>query len=170
MSDAQHPSPVSASEFGTFVDGLDYPLFVVTTQHAGERSGCLVGFATQVSIDPPQMLVCISDKNHTHRLAQVAELVAVHVLSPAQEPLAALFGEETGDETNKFSRCRWHDGPAGVPVLDEVARSMVGRVVQRLPFRDHLGLLLEPLATAVGPDPVAYSLRDADDLEPGHSA
>lgn len=170
MSAAQHPPEVSSAEFADFVADLDYPLFVVTTQHAGERSGCLIGFATQVSIDPPRMLVCISDKNHTYPLAQQAEAVAVHVLSPEQHELAELFGEETGDRTDKFAHCTWHVGPGGIPVLDDAARHMVGRVLERMPFGDHLGLLLDPVETRVGDAPVAFTLRDAADIEPGHDA
>jgi flavin reductase (DIM6/NTAB) family NADH-FMN oxidoreductase RutF len=161
---------VDADEFSAFVAGLDYPLFVVTTAHEGERSGCLVGFTTQVSIDPPRMLVCISDKNHTHALARHAELFAVHVLPPGRQPLAELFGEQTGDETDKFADCAWHPGVGGVPVLEDSARHMVGRVLQRIPFADHLGILLEPVETSVSPKPVAYSLEDAADMEPGHGA
>ena len=168
--DAQQSQNVGVDEFSRFVDGLDYPLFVVTTAHGGERSGCLVGFTTQVSIDPPQMLVCISAKNHTHRLARDADLVAVHLLSPDQQELAVLFGEETGDETDKFAQCSWHAGPGDVPVLDAAPRHMIGRVLQRVPFADHLGLLLEPVEVSVGRGPVAYSLEDAADMEPGHPA
>jgi flavin reductase (DIM6/NTAB) family NADH-FMN oxidoreductase RutF len=57
-----------------------------------------------------------------------------------------------------------------VPLLDSCARHLVGRVVERIPFGDHLGLLLEPVETAVTAAPVAYSLQDAADMEPGHSA
>jgi flavin reductase (DIM6/NTAB) family NADH-FMN oxidoreductase RutF len=168
--EAKQGQRVGAEEFSRFVDGLDYPLFVVTTAHGGERSGCLVGFTTQVSIDPPQMLVCISEKNHTHRLARDADLVVVHLLSPDQQELAVLFGEKTGDETDKFAHCSWHAGPGAVPVLDEAPRHLVGRVLQRMPFADHLGLLLEPVEVSVGQGPVAYSLEDAADMEPGHPA
>ncbi len=163
-------SGVGTEEFSEFVDGLDYPLYVVTTAHEGERSGCLVGFTSQVSIDPPRMLVCISDKNHTHSVAREAEMLAVHLLSPDQQSLAELFGEETGDETDKFAQLSWRPGPGGVPVIDDCARHLVGRVLERIPFGDHLGLLLEPVETTVSSRPVAYSLRDAADMEPGHSA
>lgn len=163
-------SVVEADEFSRFVDGLDYPLYVVTTAHEGQHSGCLVGFTTQVSIDPPQMLVCISEKNHTHTLAQDAGLVAVHVLSPDQQDLAELFGEETGDATDKFRQCSWRPGPGGLPLLEDAARHMVGRVLQRIPFADHLGLLLEPVEVSVSARPVAYTLRSAGDMEPGHPA
>jgi flavin reductase (DIM6/NTAB) family NADH-FMN oxidoreductase RutF len=166
----QDRSAAGAEELSVFVDGLDYPLFVVTTTHAGERSGCLVGFTTQVSIDPPQMLVCISDKNHTHRLAEKAEVLAVHVLSPGQQALAELFGEETGDDTDKFAHCSWRPGPGDVPVLEDCPRHLVGQVLKRIPFADHLGLLLAPVEISVGPGPVAYTLQDAAAMEPGHSA
>jgi flavin reductase (DIM6/NTAB) family NADH-FMN oxidoreductase RutF len=166
----QPRTSVGVDEFSEFVDGLDYPLYVVTTVHEGERSGCLVGFTTQVSIDPPRMLVCISEKNHTHGLAKEAELVGVHVLSPDQQQLAELFGEETGDETDKFAQCSWHAGPGDVPLLDDAPRHMVGRVLERIPLGDHLGLLLDPVETSVTQRPVAYSLQDAADMEPGHSA
>lgn len=161
---------VGMDEFNAFVEGLDFPLFVVTTAYAGERSGCLIGFATQVSIDPPQMLVCISENNHTHRPAQHAGHVVVHLLSPGQHELASLFGEETGDETDKFARCSWHPGPDGVPVLDDAARHVVGRVLRRIPFADHLGLVLEPVEVGISGGPVPYRLSDAEDLEPGHGA
>jgi len=161
---------VGAEEFGRFVEGLDYPLYVVTAAHAGQRAGCLVGFTTQVSIDPPQMLVCISDKNHTHALAQRAGLVGVHLLSPGQQDLAELFGEETGDDTDKFGRCRWHPGADGLPILEDAPRFLVGRVLERIGFADHLGLLLEPAEVSVSSRPVAYTLGQASDMEPGHPA
>lgn len=167
---AQEVSPVGEEEFAAFVDGLDYPLYVVTTASTEERSGCLVGFATQVSIDPPRMLVCISDKNHTHRVVGGSTTVAVHVLSPDQRDLAALFGEVTGDERDKFAGCRWRSGPGGTPVLDGCPRHFVGRILDRFPLGDHTGLLLDPIEVSVTDDPVAFTLRDAVDLEPGHSA
>lgn len=161
---------VGSEEFSAFVEGLDYPLYVVTTVHEGERSGCLVGFTTQVSIAPPQMLVCISDKNHTYRLARKAGMFAVHLLSPDQQEIAELFGEETGDETDKFEHCSWHPGPGEVPIIDGAPRHMVGRVLDRLSFGDHLGLLLEPVEVSVEPGPLAYTLEDAADMDPGHPA
>lgn len=166
----QPRAAVDTDEFNAFVDGLDYPLYVVTTVAGDERSGCLVGFTTQVSIDPPQMLVCISKANHTHAVALDAEVLAVHLLSPDQQELATLFGEETGDEVDKLARCSWHAGPGGVPVVEGTARHLVGRVLRKLPFADHTGFLLEPVEVAVTAAPVAYTLEDAEDMEPGHPA
>ena len=43
--------------FEKLVSLLDYPMFVVTTRAGDESAGCLVGFASQVSIRPPRFLV-----------------------------------------------------------------------------------------------------------------
>src|SRR5687768_3377562 len=100
------------------VADLDYPMFIVTATNGRERSGCLVGFATQCSINPPRFLVCLSDKNRTYRVAREAQLLVVHLVPAEADQLAELFGSQTGDEIDKFERCDWHDGPGGTPVLD----------------------------------------------------
>ena len=47
-----------AEDLATFFDRVDYPLYVVTVRSPdGEMSGCLAGFVTQCSIDPPNFLV-----------------------------------------------------------------------------------------------------------------
>ena len=156
--------------FAPFLEGLDYPVYVVTTTDGTERSGCLVGFGTQVSIDPPRMLVCLSVRNHTFRVAQGAELLAVHILGPDQRSLSELFGEETGDEIDKFSRCSWHPGPGGVPLLAGVLRLFVGRVLARVPLGDHTGFLLDPVLVEAPSPRAGLTLEDVKDLEAGHDA
>jgi flavin reductase (DIM6/NTAB) family NADH-FMN oxidoreductase RutF len=150
---------------------LDYPMFVVTTATGGERSGCLVGFATQVSIHPPRFLVALSDKNHTTRVAQRATALAVHLLGRDQEELARLFGEETGDAVDKFARCAWRDGPDGTPVLDDAVACFGGPVRDRVALGDHVGFLVEPTWSEVrrAADPL-LGFREARRLHPGHEA
>ena len=162
--------PLSPAEFDAFVAGLDYPMFVVTAAAGGERAGCLIGFATQTSIDPPRMLVCLSEANHTLRIASRADLLAVHLLDRADHPLAELFGGETGDEIDKFSRVAWRPGPSGVPLLDDAARVLVGRVIERVPLGDHIGHLLEPVAVADPDQGPVFTMAQAEDIEAGHPA
>ena len=120
---------LSTAEFGRFVGALDYPMFVVTATDGAEHSGCLVGFTTQTSIDPPRFLVCLSEKNHTFRVAQGAQVLAVHWLGGDQHRVAEVFGGETGDQSDKFAHVRWRPGPAGVPVLEDCPAYVVGRVL-----------------------------------------
>jgi flavin reductase (DIM6/NTAB) family NADH-FMN oxidoreductase RutF len=161
---------VDTDRFDAFVDGLDYPMFVVTTAHAGERAGCLVGFTTQASIDPPRMLVCLSVANHTYQVARQAELLAVHVLDKDDHDLAELFGGRTGDEVDKFAKCRWTPGPDGVPLLEDCPRLLVGRIADRQPLGDHVGFLLDPLRVESYDGGPALDYEQVEDVDPGHPA
>ena len=157
--------------FGDVVGLLNYPMYVVTTAAGGELSGCLVGFATQASIDPPRFLVGISEKNHTYRVARSAERLVVHVLTTDRLDLAELFGERTGDKVDKFSRCEWRPGPGGVPVLDGAAAWFGGPIIDIHPLGDHVGFLIEPDSGEVrDPDARPVMFRDVDDLPAGHPA
>lgn len=152
---------------------LDYPMFAVTTvaDDDGERSGCLVGFATQCSIHPPRWAVWLSVVNHTYRVAQRASHLAVHALSSERNrKLAELFGGESGDEVDKFARCSWSEGPGGVPLLDGVAGWFAGSIAGTFPpTGDHAGFLVEPIAAwvddGVRPDLGYQSVKH---VEPGH--
>lgn len=157
------------ADFEELAGHLDYPMYVVTAAADGERAGCLVGFASQCSIDPPRFMVFVSDKNHTHRVALSSPVLAVHVLPETAEDLARLFGEETGDAIDKFERCEWEPGPHGVPLLDRCADRFTGLVLERRPVGDHTAFLLEPLDVEAGGGPF-FPFRRARDLEPGHEA
>jgi len=99
----------AAQQLDRFVAPLDQPMYVLTVAgtDGGHPSGCLVGFATQCSIAPPRLLACLSKENHTYRAAASASVAAVHRLAASDHDLAALFGEQTGDEIDKFARCAW---------------------------------------------------------------
>jgi flavin reductase (DIM6/NTAB) family NADH-FMN oxidoreductase RutF len=156
--------------FHTLVSDLDYPMFVVTAADHDQRAGCLVGFATQASIDPPRLLVLLSKANRTFGVAQATDILVVHFLHRDNHHLAALFGEETGDDVDKFARCPWHEGPGHTPILGGTRGWVVGTVVARLDAGDHVAHLLEvdeAVTDLPGPPLTFQSVRG---LDPGHPA
>lgn len=153
-----------------FFSRLDPPLLVATTTDGVERSGCLVGFATQSSIHPPRFLVCISVLNHTSKILASANVMAVHVLGREQGAMASLFGEETGDRSDKFAAVAWHLGRSGAPVLDECAAWIEGAVLERLALGDHTGFLLEVVAAGSGGAAGVLRQSSVPGLEAGHPA
>lgn len=167
-NDAVHGS---SEGFAEIASRLDYPMVIVTTRVGEERSGCLVGFTTQVAIDPPRYLVAISDKNRTFRIAGEADHLAVHILSPANRALSELFGEHTGDDVDKFAQCAWSDGPHGLPILDEAEAWFTGRIVGTPELGDHTGFLLDPDRGELRGDMSSLlTFQDVSDMEAGHGA
>jgi flavin reductase (DIM6/NTAB) family NADH-FMN oxidoreductase RutF len=149
---------------------LDYPMLIVTTSVGDERAGCLVGFATQCSIDPERFLVCISQSNRTFEVACASEALIVHFPTEQMHELVALFGSQTGDELDKFERCPWRPGPRGLPVLDDCPRWFAGEVCGRLALGDHHGFLLQPFDARRECGGSGYPFQRAKRLAPGHEA
>lgn len=160
----------SARAFDEVVGGLDYPMFIATTRAGGELAGCLLGFATQCSIDPPRFLVCLSEKNRTCRVAQAAEAIAVHFVPSSAGTLAELFGGETGDEVDKFSHCEWREGRGGLPILAECDNWFVGAIRERHELGDHVGFLLDPIEVHRGAPLDEFTFHRARRIDSGHEA
>ncbi|MER7761688.1 flavin reductase family protein [Streptomyces sp. NPDC097619] len=152
-------------------------MYVVTVAADGERAGCLVGFASQSSIDPPRFTVWLSVVNHTYRVARTARHLTVHLLHPGDRDLAEHFGGRTGDDVDKFAGVDWRPGPEGGPVLERASTWFTGRIEALLDGRpgdgDHVGFVLAPVAVSPaapgGPRP-PLRYRDVRDLRAGHPA
>lgn len=158
------------STFEALVGDLEYPMFIVTARAGDEPLGCLIGFATQLSIDPPRFLIGLSHKNRTYRRGRDSKAFGVHAVPAHAEALAELFGGETADEIDKFSRCAWHAGPEGVPILDDCENWFVGRALWRRDAGDHDAFLLEPVAAHHGSGEAEFTFHRAKRIEPGHEA
>ncbi len=125
------------------MSGVDPPSYVVTAADGGDRAGCLVGFATQCSIDPPRFGVWLSKLNRTYRVAQTSRTLVVHLLRDGDGDLAERFGGETGDEVDKFAGIDWSPGPDGCPVIERLDW-FAGSIVDRLDTGDHVAFVLAP--------------------------
>ena len=151
---------------------LDHPMLIVTTAADGEQSGCLVGFHSQCSIDPPRWAVWISKVNHTFGIAQRATTLALHFPSAGDRDLAELFGEETGDAVDKFERCAWTAGRDGVPLLDRLPNRIIGRVRDHVDDGgDHQLFVVDLDDLQHGPEPLrALGFQAVRGFDPGHPA
>ncbi len=150
---------------------VEQSLFVVTaSEPGGDPTGCLVGFTTQCSIDPPRFIVCISKVNHTYDAAHRAEGIGLHLLGEDQIDLASLFGEQTGDRIDKFERCRWRRGLTGAPILEDCAAWMEGSVLARYDVGDHEAAVLCPVDGGGGAHERPLTYQRLPSLDPGHPA
>ena len=130
-----------------------------------------MGFATQCSFQPPRFLVCLSTANRTFELADGASVIAVHLLTNKNVQIASLFGEQTGDQVDKFLAVSWHLGPAGAPILNDCDAFFEGRIVAKVPFGDHVGFVLDPVEdidALLEVEGTQLRLRDVEGYEAGH--
>ncbi len=99
--------------FESITDRSRHPMVIATVSSIdGEAAGCLVGFHTRCSVEPARYLVCLSTRNRTFEVASEVDTMVVHHVDAGDVDLARWFGEETGDEVDKFAGVAWSRGPA----------------------------------------------------------
>lgn len=147
------------------------PAMVIVTAAAGpERAGCLVGFHAQCSIHPRRYAVWLSKANHTYRVALLGEHLGVHFLTEDDRDLAELFGGETGDEVDKFTRSPAEVTAEGVPVLTRCPHRMVVRRRSMLDDGgDHVCFVTEPVAVTTAGRFRPLRMAQVRHLAPGHT-
>jgi flavin reductase (DIM6/NTAB) family NADH-FMN oxidoreductase RutF len=158
----------AVKEFQALVADVDYPMFIVTSASGGERAGCLVGFVTQASIEPPRLAVLISKANHTSRVAAGSEELVVHFLGTGNGDLASLFGERTGDEMDKFAHCDWQATAAGTPVLEGTRGWAAGPILLRVDAGDHVIYLVDVVRACCQHRGRQLGFQAVKGLRPGH--
>ena len=100
---------------GGFLTGVTV---VATLQEDGTPRGFTANSFTSVSLDPPLVLVCIAKTAASCPVFSTAAGFSVNVLAEHQTPLSGLFASKAPD---KFANAAWARGPAGNPILDDVA-------------------------------------------------
>jgi flavin reductase (DIM6/NTAB) family NADH-FMN oxidoreductase RutF len=156
--------------FDEFIGLVDHPMLVVTTTARQRHAGCLVGFHSQCSIEPPLYAVWLSKANRTFRIAVHAEVFALHFLEESDHDLAELFGTHTGDDEDKFTQCTWESGPDTVRLLQCRARIIAQRIAMYDSGGDHVCFVLSPRATTGPADFTPLLFSSVEDLDAGHDA
>jgi flavin reductase (DIM6/NTAB) family NADH-FMN oxidoreductase RutF len=154
-----------------FAPLVNPPMFVVTCAHNGEKAGCLVAFATQCSMEPHLFLACLSIENRTYKVANLASALGVHLLTDKDRSIASLFGEQTGDDVDKFTKISWRSGVTGAPILNDCQTFFEGEILEKVPFGDHVGFVLAPVtdvSNSGANEEIQLALHDVEDFSPGH--
>ncbi len=172
MPESQWPRiPIGnpVSDLAAFFQRVDFPYYVLTVRTPDEEmSGCLAGFVTQCSIDPPNFVACVSRLNHTLGVAVRSAAMGLHLLGEDQQDMARLFGEETGDEVDKFADVDWRIGTTGAPLLTDVSVALEGTILVHFSVGDHEAFLVRAVRAVAGPGEGLLTYRSGPRLHPGH--
>lgn len=164
---------MAADPFDQLMASADPAMVVVTAAAGDQRSGCLVGFHAQSSMDPHGYAVWISKANHTYGVVLRATHLVVHFLTDSETDrgLARTFGTLTGDRVDKFERVAWRRGPQGVPIITSCDHGLVGRKVSVLDDGgDHVTVTLDPVEVWSRESFTPLRLSATRELTPAHDA
>lgn len=112
---------------------------IITAWDADHRpTGLTASSFTSVSLHPPLILVCVSQKAQSYPAIKAAGRFAVNILCTGQEAVSRRFATAptaSGDE--KFAGLDYRPGAGGLPILDDALAAIECTVVHAYPGGDH---------------------------------
>ena len=119
--------------FKSLVNGV----YVVTVNDNGQVNGMTTPWVTQLSYEPPLVMVAISPLRKCHEMITNSGQFAVNVLGTDQAELAARFGFTTGREVDKFEGISTQQTSAANPLLPDAFAYIDCELVETLAVGDH---------------------------------
>jgi flavin reductase (DIM6/NTAB) family NADH-FMN oxidoreductase RutF len=107
---------------------------VVTADDQGTPRGLAVNAFCSVSLEPPQVLVCVQTNSRTYPTLERARHFSVNILAADQLQVAKVFASKDAD---KFAALSWVPGPCGSPWLDGCCANLEIEVGDQLPASTH---------------------------------
>jgi flavin reductase (DIM6/NTAB) family NADH-FMN oxidoreductase RutF len=116
---------------GCFATGVT----VITVMDGdGKPRGLTANAFSSLSLDPPQVLVCIDHRADTFPVISQAKSFAVNVLTEEQREISQRFA---GKGEDKFDGVPFHAGTNGAPILDGALAVIECQVEQKHEAGDH---------------------------------
>lgn len=132
----------------------------IVTARAGERvHGMTVSAFTEVSLDPPLVLVCIGKTSNTQPLIEEGGVFAVNILARGQEALAKRFASKEAED-RRFADLECETGATGAPLVAGSVASLDCRLEAAHESGDHIIYVGEVVGVHVSDrDPLLFYNR-----------
>lgn len=102
---------------------------------------------SSVSLDPPQILVCINKTADTGDAVLEGKTFAVNILKADQQEISNQFAGGASQE-ERFANVAWHEGETGSPVIDDALASLECTVVDQVQAGTHWVIIGEVQAVS----------------------
>ena len=95
---------------------MSYGLYVVSAEADGQKAGCVINTATQVTAEPPRMMVAVHKDNVT---TGVSAFTVTAIDMTADMPYIGNFGFRTSANFDKFEKYGCETSAVGSPYSPE---------------------------------------------------
>jgi flavin reductase (DIM6/NTAB) family NADH-FMN oxidoreductase RutF len=129
--------PVGADDFKKVLARWTTGVTVVTARDGDRIHGMTVSAFTEVSLEPPLVLVCADKGSETRPVIEGGGSFAVNILARDQEELSNRFASKR-DEFRRFEGLDCESAVTGAPLLPDTLAALDCRVVACHEAGDHV--------------------------------
>ena len=128
---------ISIEDYKQVLGGWATGVTIVTSRLGDRIHGMTVSAFTEVSLDPPLVLVCADKGSNTHPVIAEGKVFAVNILARDQDGLSNRFASKK-DEDKRFDGLDYETGKTGAPLIAGAVASLDCRVVAVHDAGDHV--------------------------------
>jgi flavin reductase (DIM6/NTAB) family NADH-FMN oxidoreductase RutF len=130
---------------------------VITAQHEGQRYAMAATAVSELSMDPPSLLICVNRTASIHAPLSAGADFCLNILHSSQEAISAVCsGKEKGEV--RFQQGAWAKSKGGLPYLEDAQACFMCRNDRVIDYGTHtifIGVVDEVL-TRGAVDPLVY--------------
>jgi flavin reductase (DIM6/NTAB) family NADH-FMN oxidoreductase RutF len=146
----------------TVLRQFTYGLYVVAARSGPDTGLMTANWITQVSFEPPLVVLAAEVESHTRALLEASGAFAVNILGSEQRELAGQLGRTFAKHPAKTEEFAWRPGPeTGSPILESALSWVECRVVNSLAAGDHVVFLAEVVEAGAQREGKPLTLADA---------
>lgn len=130
---------------------------VITVRHDGQRYAMAATAVSELSMDPPSLLICVNRTASLYAPLAAGADFCVNILHSSHETISAACSGKLKGEA-RFEQGRWAESELGLPYLEDAQASFVCRNAQQVDYGTH-GIFIGAVAEVMnhGPvDPLVY--------------
>ena len=146
---------------------IPYGLYVLTGRTSdGTIAAATVNWVTQVSFEPPLVVVGVKADSHTHEVIKKSRSFALNVLGKGQQATAFAFFKPAEVTGGKISGEAYREGTTGAPLLDSAPAYVECKLIDTVERGDHSVFVGEVVDAGVAkapdgrPDDATLWLKD----------
>lgn len=116
---------------------IPYGLYVLTGRAGDAVAAATVNWVTQVSFEPPLVVVGVKADSHAHEVIKKSKAFALNVLGKGQQKAAFAFFKPAELADGKISGEAFRDGVTGSPLLESTPAYVDCKLVDTVERGDH---------------------------------
>ncbi len=137
--------------------GLARSVAVITCRHDGLRHAMAATAVSELSLDPPAMLVCVNRDASIHAPLAAGADFCINILHASQAEISARCGGQARGEA-RFDVGAWRDGAGDAPALEDAQARFACRNGGAMNYGTHAIFIGEVIEAFGRPsvDPLVY--------------
>ena len=129
---------MSKSDFSDVLAKIPYGVSVVTLGRGGVENGLTISWLSQVSFDPPMLMVAVDKLHYSVDLLRSTKNFCVNLLGEDQAQLAGRFAKQATTSEDKLAAVAQRPADSGAAILTDAVAYFDCEVASLLEAGDHL--------------------------------